>query len=97
MGWRRHACAGDSRAGGTYQKIIGASRRRADLSEVSHPPAFPTLLISAESLVTAAMFGGHIGGEDVVGMPVEVFASTFVAHGRAWIGVTGGDLHIAQA
>jgi hypothetical protein len=40
--------------------------------------------------------GGHIGGEDVVGVPVEVLAGAVVAGGRAGIGVPGGDLDIAQ-
>ena len=34
------------------------------------------------------------GGEDVVGVPVEVLAGAVVAHGRPRIGVTGGDLHV---
>src|SRR5581483_4625766 len=40
--------------------------------------------------------GGHEGGEDVVRVTVEVLASTVVAHRGAGIGVTGGDLDIAQ-
>jgi hypothetical protein len=39
---------------------------------------------------------GHVGGEDVVGVPVEVLAGTVVAHGGAGIGMPGGDLGIAQ-
>ena len=40
--------------------------------------------------------GGHVGSEDVVGVPVEVLAGPVVARGRAGIGVPGGDLDIAQ-
>ena len=39
--------------------------------------------------------GGHVGGEDVVGVAVEVLAGPVIAHGRAGIGVAGGDLDIA--
>jgi hypothetical protein len=30
-------------------------------------------------------------------VPVEVLAGAVVAHGRAGVGVTGGDLYVAQA
>ncbi len=39
---------------------------------------------------------GHAGGEDVVGVVVEVLACSVVAHGGAWGGVSGGDLDVAQ-
>ena len=39
---------------------------------------------------------GHIGGEDVVGVPVEVLAGAVVAHGGAGVGAPGGDLDIPQ-
>jgi hypothetical protein len=39
---------------------------------------------------------GHVGGEDLVGLRVEVLAVSVVAHGGAWVGVPGGDLHLAQ-
>ena len=39
---------------------------------------------------------GHVGGEDVIGVPVEVLAGPVIARGRAGIGVPGGDLDIAQ-
>jgi hypothetical protein len=29
-------------------------------------------------------------------VPVEVLAGTVVAHSGAWVGVAGGDLHVAQ-
>jgi hypothetical protein len=29
-------------------------------------------------------------------VPVEVLAGPVVAHGGAWVGVPGGDLHVAQ-
>jgi hypothetical protein len=41
--------------------------------------------------------GGHEGGEDVVGVSVEVLAGAVVAHGGAWVGVAGGDLDVADA
>ena len=40
--------------------------------------------------------GGHVGGEDVVGVAVEVLAGPVLAHGGARVGVAGGDLDIAQ-
>ncbi len=40
--------------------------------------------------------GGHVGGQDVVGVAVEVLAGPVVAHGGAWVGVAGGDLDVAQ-
>jgi hypothetical protein len=40
--------------------------------------------------------GGHVGGEDVVGVPVEVLAGPVIAGSCAGIGVPGGDLDIAQ-
>jgi hypothetical protein len=30
---------------------------------------------------------GHVGGEDVAGVSVEVLARSVVAHGAAWVGV----------
>ena len=30
-------------------------------------------------------------------MAVEVLAGAVVAHGGAWVGVAGGDLHVAEA
>ena len=47
-----------------------------------------------EMLVSGA--GGHVGGEDVVGVAVEVLACPVVAHGGAGVGVAGGDLDITQ-
>lgn len=40
--------------------------------------------------------GRHVGGQDVVGVPVEVLARPVVPHGRAWVGVTRGDLNIPE-
>src|SRR4051812_7295866 len=39
---------------------------------------------------------GHVGGEDVVGVSVEVLAGAVVAHGGAWVGVAGCDLDVAE-
>ena len=39
---------------------------------------------------------GHVGGEDVVGMAVEILAGPVVAHRGARAGVAGSDLDIAQ-
>ncbi|MFG1891681.1 hypothetical protein ACGFIR_27890 [Micromonospora sp. NPDC049051] len=41
--------------------------------------------------------GGHIHGEDVVGVAVEVLADSVVAHGGSRVGVAGGDLYVAEA
>ena len=40
--------------------------------------------------------GGHVGGEDVVGVAVEVLSSSVVTHGGAGVSVTGGDLDVAE-
>ena len=40
--------------------------------------------------------GGHVGGEDVVGVAVQVLAGPVVAHSGARVGVTGGDLDIPE-
>jgi len=40
---------------------------------------------------------GHVGGQDVVRVAVEVVTGPVVPHRGAGIGVTGGDLHVAQA
>ena len=39
---------------------------------------------------------GHVGGEDVVGVPVEVVACTVVAHRRPWVCMASGDLDVSQ-
>ena len=40
--------------------------------------------------------GGHVGGEDVVGVAVEVLAGPVVAHRGPRIGVAGRDLDVPQ-
>ena len=40
--------------------------------------------------------GGHIGGEDVVGVAVKVLAGPVVAHRGTRIGVARGDLDVSQ-
>ena len=40
--------------------------------------------------------GGHEGGENIVRVAVQVLAGPVVSHGRARIGVAGGDLDVAQ-
>jgi hypothetical protein len=54
----------------------------------------PVADFTGDTAVSGA--GGHVGGEDVVGVPVEVLAGPVVAHGGAGVGVPGGDLDIAQ-
>ena len=39
---------------------------------------------------------GHVGGEDVVGVAVQVLACAVVAHGGARVGVTGSDLDVTE-
>jgi len=39
---------------------------------------------------------GHVRGEDVVRVTIEVLAGPVVAHGRPGVGVPGGDLNITQ-
>ena len=56
--------------------------------------AWQGVWILIEMLVSGA--GGHVGGEDVVGVAVEVLAGSVVAHGGAGVGVAGGDLDITQ-
>ena len=40
--------------------------------------------------------GGHVSGEDVVGVPVEILTGVVVAHGGLRVGVPGGDLYVAE-
>ncbi len=40
--------------------------------------------------------GSHVGGENVVGMPVEILAGSVVTHRGPGVGVPGSDLHVAQ-
>src|SRR5215831_5314527 len=40
--------------------------------------------------------GGHVGGQDIVRVAVEVFAGPVVAHRGARIGVAGRDLDVAE-
>src|SRR5262249_19117641 len=40
--------------------------------------------------------GGHVGGQEIDRVAVEVFAGPVVAHRGAWIGVPGSDLDIPQ-
>jgi hypothetical protein len=40
--------------------------------------------------------GCYVGGEDVVGVPVEVLAGSDAAHGGARVGVPGRDLDVAE-
>ena len=40
--------------------------------------------------------GGHVGGEDVVGVAVELVAGSVISHRRSGIGVAGGDLDVAE-
>jgi hypothetical protein len=40
--------------------------------------------------------GWHVGGEDVVGMAVEVLAGPVIAHNRPLVCVAGRDLHVPQ-
>src|SRR5687768_2496672 len=44
----------------------------------------------------SACGAGDEGGDDVGSVPVEGLATTVVAHGRAWVGVAGRFLHVAQ-
>src|SRR5215468_12672902 len=39
---------------------------------------------------------GHVGGEDVVRVAVEVLAGAVITHRRAWVSVAGGNLDIPQ-
>ena len=40
--------------------------------------------------------GGHVGGKDVVGVPIEVLTGAVVAHGGAGVGVACRDLDVAE-
>jgi hypothetical protein len=39
--------------------------------------------------------GGHVGGQDVVRVAVQVLAGPVIPHSGTGIGVTGGDLDVA--
>ena len=58
-------------------------------------------LNSAESLAlvrhSLLCAGRHVGGEDVVGVTVQGLSRPVVAHGCLGIGVTSGDLDVAEA
>src|SRR5205085_12062691 len=45
---------------------------------------------------SASCSGGHVGGQYVIGVSVEVLAGAVVAPGGAWVGVVGGDLDVAE-
>jgi hypothetical protein len=55
-------------------------------------------LISRSSAmpVVGSGAGGHVGGQDVVRVAVEVLTGPVVAQGGAWVGVAGGDLDVSQ-
>ena len=40
--------------------------------------------------------GGHVGGEDVVGVAVQVLAGSVIAHRGARVSVTGRDLDVPE-
>ena len=40
--------------------------------------------------------GGHVGGEDVVRVAVQVLAGSVISHRRARVGVAGGDLDVPK-
>src|SRR6266568_173804 len=40
--------------------------------------------------------GGHVSGQDVVGVAVEVVAGPVIPHRGTRVGVSGSDLHVAQ-
>jgi hypothetical protein len=40
--------------------------------------------------------GRHVGSQDVVRVAVEVLAGAVITHGRARIGMAGGDLDVPQ-
>ena len=44
----------------------------------------------------ASCAGGHVGGEDAVRVPVEVFAGSAVPHGGTRISMPGRDLDVAK-
>src|SRR5665811_763897 len=52
--------------------------------------------LSSARAVLCSGSGGHVGGQDVVGVSVEGGAGAVVSHGGAWVGVAGGDLDVAQ-
>src|SRR4051795_13228829 len=54
-----------------------------------------TTLTSARQDVGSCA-GGHVGGENAVGVSVEVLAGAVVAHGGPWVGVSGRDLNVTE-
>jgi hypothetical protein len=53
--------------------------------------------ISCHEDAAASGDGGHVGGEDVVGVAVEVLAGPVIPHRGARVGVSGGDLDIRRS
>jgi hypothetical protein len=54
----------------------------------------PWPLVTGDAVRSGA--GGHVGGEDVVGVAVEVLAGPVVPHRGARIGVAGSDLDTSR-
>src|SRR5690606_17833626 len=65
---------------------------RSTMEQGSRPEA---RLIKARTVVRLGA-GCHVGGEDVVGVTVEVLPGSVVAHGGAGIGVARGDLDVPE-
>src|SRR4051812_27514890 len=91
---------GEGAAGAPRQCTHGASAPALQAMSASRHDRSPTHRRSVPLIGTTGKFGsgagGHVGGEDVVGVSVEVLAGAVVAHGGAWVDVPGGDLYVAQ-
>lgn len=55
----------------------------AAVDDVAPPRRLPRQACRPLLGIAASGAGGHVGGEDVVGAPVEIVAGSVVAHGRA--------------
>src|SRR5215213_5874021 len=83
--WLERALAG-------CRKPPGAIRRGAPVRDVRGRAVIDT----TAQLAWVMCRRPCVGGDDVVGVAVEVLADAVVAHRRSWVGVPGGDLDIAQ-
>ena len=61
------------------------------------PFSHPCFLALLEAVVGPGLCsGGHVGGQDVVGVTVKILAGPVLPHRRAWISMAGRDLNIPQ-
>src|SRR5215471_19846746 len=78
-------------------RLLSQDRTSGSIS-TSYSPAMHLMLYASAAIPKAhpSGAGGHVGGEDVVGVAVQILAGPVVAHRGPRISVAGRDLHIPQ-